>query len=364
METSPATGRSGSGVKRWLLLSGVALALALASAAIWLYTELHRPYAGFTNEVFVEIRRGETSRGIAATLARRGVIADERLFLAARLLRTGEVLQAGEYRFAQPASVWSVFDRFVRGDVYYHAITIPEGSNRFETARILARLDWIGEAAALAATASTEQISDLDPEAETLEGYLFPSTYHVTRGTSPAEVCRMMTREFRRIWARAGGETDVRETVILASLVEKETGVPDERRLVASVFHNRLRRDMRLECDPTVIYAAILEERYDGVIRRSDLDNPHPYNTYRHAGLPPGPIASPGRAAIEATLNPASTEYVFFVAAPDRSGRHVFSESLSAHNRAVARYRRALREAVRQGEGRRASEAASPGENN
>jgi UPF0755 protein len=172
----------------------------------------------------------------------------------------------------------------------------------------------------------------------------------------------MMTDEFRRVWSAVGGDADVRMTVTLASLVEKETGVGDERPQVASVFHNRLRRGMKLECDPTVIYAAILEGVYDGVIHRSDLDREHPYNTYQSAGLPPGPIASPGRAAIEATLRPADTNYIFFVAAPDASGRHVFSETLAAHNRAVARYRRGLREARRQDQTPRAPQTGGSGE--
>lgn len=339
-------------------------ALVAAGAATYAYRALRTPYAGFGTEVFVEIDRGVTTRRIARELAARGVIEHEWPFLLGRALRPKAVLQAGEYRFARPASVWEVQQRLIRGDVYYHSFTVPEGSNIFDTATIVASLDWVGEAAVKVVVKSPELIADLDPRAENLEGYLFPSTYLVTRGTPAVEICRMMTDEFRRVWGALGADADVRETVTLASLIEKETGRAGERKLISSVFHNRLRRGMRLECDPTVIYAAILEQRYDGTIHRSDLASRNPYNTYEHAGLPPGPIASPGRAAIEAALHPAATDYLFFVARPDGSGGHEFSKNLAAHNRAVARYRRAIRQAKRESKALGVLEQSSAGTSN
>jgi UPF0755 protein len=187
-------------------------------------------------------------------------------------------------------------------------------------------------------------IRDLAPEAPTLEGYLFPSTYRVTRRTSAGQICREMTNQFRRVWTRIGGpQTDVNRYVTLASLVEKETGVPSERTTVASVYANRLAIGMKLDADPTTLYAALLEGRHRGpTIYRSDLESTHPYNTYRRPGLPPGPIANPGEASLKAALQPAKTNYLFFVARGDGSGSHIFTESLERHNAAVRDYRNAI----------------------
>ena len=184
-------------------------------------------------------------------------------------------------------------------------------------------------------------IRDLDPDAPTLEGYLFPSTYHVGRHTTPAALCRIMTARFRDAWSKLGGAASVHRTVTLASLVEKESKLPDERPRVAAVFVNRLRLGMTLDCDPSTIYAALVEARYSGAIHRSDLESGNPYNTYRHPGLPPGPIANPGLDAIRAVLAPADTDALYFVLRPDGSGAHQFSSNMAAHQAAVALYRRA-----------------------
>ncbi len=323
----------------------VAALLLSGGAGAYLYHAVSEPYAGFETKTIVQIERGQDARQMARLLEGRGVVRSRWRFLLVRLLRPRAILQAGEYGFDRPASAWEVFDRIVRGDVYYYAVTVPEGSTIFDTARILARLDWISQEEALAAVRDPELIRDLAPGAETLEGFLFPSTYFVTRNASAREICQMMTARFRQVWRELGDGPEAEKTVTLASLVEKETAVPEERPLVASVYSNRLKRGIRLECDPTVIYAAILEGRYQGVIRQSDLASPNPYNTYQHAGLPPGPIASPGRASLEAALRPARTDYLFFVAKPGGSGAHVFSRTLAAHNRAVGRYRREKRKA-------------------
>jgi UPF0755 protein len=320
------------------------------------HREIHRPYQGFDSETFVQIAPGTPSEEIARLLTSRGVIRHPWLFYAIRVFEPRRILHAGEYRFAEAASARRVFERLARGDVFFHRVTIPEGANMFEVAGRFARLDWLREDDILQVVRSPGLIADLDPAATSLEGYLFPSTYLVTRGASARDVCRMMTDEFRRVWRGLAGTADVRETVTLASLVEKETAVPAERPQVAGVYRNRLERGMRLECDPTVIYAALLEGKHDGVIHRSDLARPHPYNTYRRAGLPPGPIANPGRAAIEAVLRPADTDYLFFVARPDGSGTHKFSETITRHNRAVREYRRGVQQAKRQSVATRVSE--------
>jgi UPF0755 protein len=189
-----------------------------------------------------------------------------------------------------------------------------------------------------------DMIHDIAPGAQTLEGFLFPSTYRVSHSTTAAMLCQTMTAQFRKEWKKLMPDpaADDLKIVTLASLIEKETGVPAERPMVASVFQNRLRMGMPLDCDPTVIYAALLDYRFRGVIHRSDLDNKHPYNTYQHAGLPPGPIANPGASSLAAALHPAETDFLYFVAKPGGNG-HVFTSNLAAHNKAVGSYRDAQR---------------------
>jgi UPF0755 protein len=169
---------------------------------------------------------------------------------------------------------------------------------------------------------------------------LFPDTYRITRHTTAAQLCVQMTRRFRQAWAELGAPQAAHAVVTLASLVEKETALDEERPVVASVFRNRLARGMPLECDPTAIYAALLDGRYQGEIFRADLESPNRYNTYRYAGLPPGPISNPGLSSLRAAVRPAETGYFYFVVKPDGSGAHVFSKDLEAHQRAVVRYRR------------------------
>jgi UPF0755 protein len=308
-----------------------------------MYFALFRPYQGFRNEAFVEILKGTTTRGIGDQLAKAGVIRGSWQFLLARAVRPGEYLQAGEYRFAQPASVWTVYDRISRGDVFFYELKVPEGSNMFDIASGIERLGIMSADDFLKVARDPAPIHDLAPEAPTLEGYLFPSTYRLTRHITAAQVCHLMTETFRKKWQQlvATGQVEsVNKTVTLASLVEKETGVPDERPTVASVYMNRLRTGMALDCDPTTIYAALLEHRYRGTIYRSDLESTHAYNTYKHPGLPPGPIANPGVASLKAALSPATTDYLYFVAKGNGSGGHHFSTTIAEHERAVQEYRR------------------------
>ncbi|MCS7315323.1 MAG: endolytic transglycosylase MltG [Bryobacterales bacterium] len=318
------------------LLAALIVPLLVAAALV----SLALPHAAFQGETFVMVPRGTSSFAIGRMLAEAGVIRYRWQFWLARLLRPTARLQAGEYRFDRPASTWEVFDRLVRGDVFYYELTVPEGSNMFEIAAALERLGVVGSDEFLKEARQPAMIRDLAPRAPTLEGYLFPDTYRITRNTTAREICRQMTARFRQVWRALNTPADVHETVTLASLIEKETAIPEERPLVASVFLNRLRLGMPLACDPTVIYAALLEERYRGALYRSDLESEQPYNTYRRPGLPPGPIANPGVEAIRAAINPARTDYLYFVAIPDGSGRHQFSTDLASHQRAVARYRR------------------------
>jgi UPF0755 protein len=323
-------------IKRLFLFSF----LVLAVGAAYVVYLLNSPYAGFEKETFVDIPSGTSTRSIARMLRENGVIRSEWPFLAARMVQARSKLQAGEYLFATPASPLDVFRRIARGDIFYYELRVPEGSNQFDIAAELEQMGLMKSREFLKVAASPGMIRDLAPEAPSLEGYLFPATYRLTRHMSAQQICKEMTDRFRRAWKDLGqGKANVHRTVTLASLVEKETAASADRPTVASVYENRLARNMTLDCDPTTIYASLLENRYRGAIHRSDLQSTNLYNTYKHAGLPPGPIANPGIASLKAALEPANTDYLFFVAKPDGSGGHNFSTSLTQHNAAVRAYR-------------------------
>ncbi len=322
------------------VLAILAVIVGCGLAAYWYFT----PYRGFHTETFIEIERGMSSRVIADKLQRQGVVRSRWAFLAIHLLHPHSPLQAGEYRFGTAETPWQVFNKIRRGEIFYEEFTVPEGSNMFDIAGLLRSSDTVTAPAFLKAAADATSIHDLDSQAPNLEGYLFPSTYRVTHKTTARQLCRMMTDEFRRQWKALGGEKQadkIHQVVILASLVEKESASPAERPEIASVFLNRLRLAMPLQCDPTTVYAALLENRYKGVIHKSDLASRSAYNTYTHAGLPPGPIANPGALSLKAALYPADTEYLYFVAKPNGGGTHVFSSTLAEHEKAVAEYRKA-----------------------
>lgn len=277
---------------------------------------------------------------IGRMLEQAGVVRYAWQFWLTRALRPKATLQAGEYYFHQPATAPEVFDRLARGDVYYSEFTVAEGSNMFDIAQALEAAGAMPARDFLRAVADPAMIRDLAPRAPSLEGYLFPATYRLSHWTTARELCRQMTDQFRRHWKKlaADREVDVHRTVTLASLVEKETRIAQERPLVAGVFANRLNKGMRLACDPTTIYAALLENRYHRSIRHADLASRNPYNTYQHDGLPPGPITNPGTDSLKAALDPAKTKYLYFVAKPDGDG-HQFSATLAGHLRATEEYR-------------------------
>ncbi|MCI0354924.1 MAG: endolytic transglycosylase MltG [Acidobacteria bacterium] len=316
------------------------LLLALLATGVWLAWMLFVPY-GPTTEKLVLLRPGSSTRQIAVDLYSAGVVRSVPSFLLLHYARGERALKAGEYRFDHPATALEVYDRLARGDVVTHTVVIPEGFNVFEIASAI-------ESAGLAtrrqflnvAQSETALISDLDPGAASLEGYLFPDTYEFSRVQSPRDLAAAMVRRFRQEAHALGISSDARRVVTLASIVEKETSVPEERTLVAGVYTNRLRKNMTLAADPTVVYAAQLAGRYRGAIYKSDLEFDSPYNTYRHAGLPPGPIANPGRAALQASLRPAATDYYYFVS--DNHGAHRFARTAQEHARNVAAYRRSV----------------------
>lgn len=344
-EQSPVAASRLRSAAKWLAALLIGGAVCLALAALWFFAATQRPHQGFDDGKLLIIVRGSSVEGIARQLEREGVVASAFLFrLHARLVAPGRPLQAGQYKFDSPLSIAEVTEKLRSGDVYFHQITVPEGRDQREIAEIFVRAgfgtaeEWEG------ATEDPTLIRDLDPQATDLEGYLFPETYFLTYHSRPEEIVESMVGRFRRIWTSERRQRaselglSVREAVTLASLIERETGLAPERRLVSSVFHNRLRRGMLLQCDPTVVYAVKRVQEFDGTIRRSHLQMDSPYNTYLYPGLPPGPIANPGEASIEAALFPATSDYLFFVSRND--GSHHFSVDYAAHNTAVRRYQR------------------------
>ena len=314
--------------------------LALLIGGFCLY-RIATPYQAFQGQIFVDFPRGTTTSDMADELAKAGVVRSRWDFLLARLIHLGHVLQAGDYRFDRPATPAEVLNRIARGDIFYYEVVIPEGKNMFDIAALVESLGIFKASQFLDAARNPGIIRDLDSQAGSLEGYLFPDTYKLSRHTTPDGLCRIMTTKFRDAWRTLHSSAEVHATVTLASLVEKEGKLAAERPKIAAVFSNRLRIGMKLDCDPTTVYAALLDGRYRGVIHRSDLDSDNPYNTYRHVGLPPGPIANPGLASIRAALNPDELNALYFVARPDGSGGHEFSSDIAAHESAVEKYRRA-----------------------
>lgn len=292
---------------------------------------------------FVLLRPGWTTRHIARELQQDGVIRSADAFLLLHYAQGLGSLKAGEYKFDSPANALQVRRRVLRGDVYVRTVQVPEGYNIYDIANVVEQAG-LGSAADFVTAAKGDLflIKDLDPSATTLEGYLFPDTYHFTRIDSAHEIAAAMVHHFRQEAQKIGllRKGDVHRIVTVASIVEKETAVAEERPLVASVYYNRLARNMLLGADPSVVYAALVAGRYRGTIYQSDLQFDSPYNTYKYAGLPPGPIANPGTASLEAAMNPAQTDYLYFVS--DNNGHHRFSRTAEEHERNVAAYRRAV----------------------
>lgn len=322
-----------------ILLAGVAGTLGLLD---WMVRHDH--YADFTEPVFVNLPHGTSSWSIGEKLSEAGVVRNPWLYQLARLTKPGKPAQAGEYRFAEAATPAEVVARLAAGDVFLIEVRVPEGSNVFDIAATVEHAGLGTARAFLAEARSTELIRDIAPDAPSLEGYLFPATYRFRRNAPLSDVCRAMTAQFRRVWREVnprGG--DPNRSVTLASMVEKEAVLAGERARIAGVYAARLRIGMKLDCDPTVVYASLLEGHWTGVIHRSELESKNRYNTYQHAGLPPGPIANPGRESLRAALDPLETDELYFVAAPGGSGAHTFSKDIDAHEKAVASYRRGQR---------------------
>lgn len=329
----------------------------MIGGAIWLRNEIYAPYQHDAAKKTIMIEPGASTAAIVTRLYDEGVLKHEwptRIWL--RFFPSGKRFKAGDYEFKSPISPREVIDQLTRGSLNTRQFTIPEGYNQFDIARMLYGLALkepppprLQDLQAL--FKNTSLIADIDPQATTLEGYLFPDTYDYTPNTKRAQLVEAMVKRFREVYtpemqARAKEmQMSPRQAVTMASLIEKEARVDSERELISSVFHRRLKIKMPLACDPTVIYAALLAGRYRGKIYQSDLDRDSPYNTYKRAGLPPGPIASPGKRSLQAAVNPAETDYLFFVVDAEKNdGSHKFSASSKDHNDAVEKLRRSERE--------------------
>jgi UPF0755 protein len=319
------------------------IALLLLAATLWFAWALAIPVAPAAPQVLL-FPPGSSSKTIAAGLQRAGVVRSAFAFELLHLAMAKKKLKAGEYRFTQAASAFEVFNRIARGDVLLHTVVIPEGFNMFEIASAI-EASGLGkhEDFLAVATHDTALIRAIDPQAKSLEGYLFPDTYQFSRVQNMREMAATMVRRFQKEAQSIGLTQDAHRIVTLASIVEKETAAADERPEVASVYSNRLAKNMALAADPTVAYGAMLKSNYRGTIYQSDLQSDSPYNTYKLAGLPPGPIANPGAASLQAAMHPARTDYLFFVAVGDGSGRHHFSANFEQHERNVIAYRRAMK---------------------
>ncbi|HEV8240756.1 MAG TPA: endolytic transglycosylase MltG [Thermoanaerobaculia bacterium] len=336
------------GFRRFLRrLAALALLLMLVviGAVWWGWRSLNEPYAGFSGERRVNVEPGASGLAILATLDREGVIRDARLARLWLLAQGDPALQAGEYLFRAPLTTPEALGKVIRGDVIAHRVTVPEGLTLEETADrlVLARLG--DRDAFLTLMRNPKPIADLDARAEDLEGYLFPDSYTFAADTTPKTIVETMVNNFRKRWraeaapklSAAGGRT-IREVVTLASIVEKEAKAASERPLIAAVYANRLERGMGLFADPTIIFALKRLGRWDGNIRKADLALDSPYNTYKYAGLPPGPICSPGAGTLIAAAAPADVPYLYFVGKND--GTHVFATTLDEHNKNVATWQR------------------------
>ena len=319
--------------------------LAVLAVGGWLAWALMTPVTP-EGQKFVMLRPGYSTRRIATELEAAGVIRSRLGFILWHRIHRKQSLKAGEYLFDKKARTLDVYNRLVRGDIYVHTVVIPEGFTMFDIAQAVqdAGLGSSQEFLAVAQS-NTGLISDLAPDAKTLEGYLFPNTYEFTRTQSMKDIAAAMVKQFRQVAEQiglnpSGQNADVQKTVTMASIIEKETAVPEERSVVASVYYNRLARNIALQADPSVIYAELLNGNYAGALHHSDMQFQSAYNTYTHPGLPPGPIGNPGRNSLEAALHPAQTDYYYFVS--DGNGHHRFSRSLEEHNQNVAKLRQAV----------------------
>jgi UPF0755 protein len=327
-----------NGTLRTLFILVLIVALAAGAWFSWAVTTPVLPAV----PTVVWLHPGLSTRAIANQLKAAGVIRSEDAFLLWHLLYRGRRLKAGEYEFERAASISDIHKRLVRGDVLMHTLVVPEGYTIFDIAAAV-EAAGLGSRDEFLKVAQSEValIEDFAPQATSLEGYLFPDTYEFTKMQGPHEIAAVMVRHFRQVAESIGLSGNVHTQVTMASIVEKETAAPEERAKVASVYYNRLKRNMALDADPSVIYAKLLAGTYTGALHHEDLFTKSPYNTYRNPGMPPGPIANPGRSALEAAMHPEQTDYLYFVS--DGNGHHRFARNIEEQNRNINAYHRTLK---------------------
>ena len=328
-------------IKPALIVSAVIPLLLCA----WFSFEFYGTSKASTQKILFVVESGKGIQSIAQDLKEKGVIKKTWPFLLGyKLYFSPKSLKAGEYELSLPVSTKKILTLLSEGKVFFHPVTIPEGLTRREIAQHLDCLGIVEKEDFLEACSRTEILGSYDIEAENLEGYLFPETYHLSRGISAETIITTIVNQFKSVfteeWRQRAIDINMtpRKVVPLASLIEKETSFPEERKIVSSVFHNRLRIKMKLDCDPTIIYAMKEQGTYTGRLFKRHLKLDSPYNTYLNRGLPPGPICNPGKAALEAALYPANEKYIYFVSKND--GSHVFSRTFNEHQRAVRKYQR------------------------
>jgi UPF0755 protein len=318
-------------------------AIVLGVGGGWFFwralTDPFRGYPGPKKDV--EVRKGQHTATVLRHLEEQGILRDHYIpLIYIKIARHRDSIKAGVYEFTKPMSAAEVIDKLIRGDVLLRSVTVREGLDRFTVGHIFAAEGFGKQAEWDKLTADPELIRDLAPDAPSLEGYLFPDTYKFVPGTPAAAIVAEMVQNFRHHFgpelAYITTGLNAHQTVTLASIVETEARLPQERPLVASVYLNRLHRNMLLGADPTVIYAIKLAGRWDGNIHKADLQIDSPFNTYRVHGLPPGPIANSGIASLHAAVAPAKSDYLYFVAKHD--GSHAFSTTIEEHNKNVQIY--------------------------
>jgi len=333
--------RSSPRSKFFFLSSGILLLLSISVLSWFLFV----PFSKTASPKVIFIKKGTHLRKVSEVLEQEGIVKNRHFFVfLTTILGKKSVIKAGEYEFHTPMPPLKVLSALTKGQVKHHLVTIPEGFTLSQIAQLLENLNLVEKKGFLQKTCSPALIDALGLSqlaGSTLEGYLFPDTYHVLREMDPEDVIRMMVHRFRKVFGSGFGQEasesgiSEREVVILASIIEKETSLSEEKPLISAVFHNRLKKRIPLQSDPTVIYGI---RNFNGNLTKEDLSRPTPYNTYLVAGLPPTPICNPGRDSLLAAVRPAPVSYLYFVSRND--GSHYFSSDLGEHNRAVWKYQK------------------------
>ncbi|MCP5047100.1 MAG: endolytic transglycosylase MltG [bacterium] len=330
-------------LKKFFIALAILVLITVVLIGLDFYQNAFTAYAGYSNPVTIQIKKGSSVSVIARTLHNSRVISSYSYFrIYYRLFFNDTHFKTGEYRFDRPMTMKEVIEKLYQGKVVLHKITVREGLIIKEVAQLLSKYHGMDAEDFINHAGSSHSIQSIDPKAPDLEGYLYPDTYMVHKGITAEEMVDLMVEKFKENfthsmkWRAQELNLSIREILTLASLIEKETSAREERFLISSVFHNRLRIGMAMGCDPTIIYALKRDNVYRGKLGWAELKYDSPYNTRLYRGLPPGPICNPGYASIEAALYPENTKYLYFVAKNSKS--HYFSESLNEHNRAVRKY--------------------------